>query len=199
MTSFAVTWDYRCPFARIIHEHVLAALADGADWNVRFVPFSLGQVHRSEGEPAIWDRPDDDSGLLALQVGVAVRDHAPGRFRVVHGALFEARHGHGLDLRNRDNITSLLGEHQVEPGPIWAGVDDGSALATIRREHEAVAASHEVWGVPTFLVDEQAAFVRVMKRPAGDAAFARRTIERVLDLFAEAPELNEFKHTTLPR
>lgn len=49
MTSFAVTWDYRCPFARNAHEHVLAGLAGGADWNVRFVPFSLGQVHVEPG------------------------------------------------------------------------------------------------------------------------------------------------------
>ncbi len=199
MTDFAVTWDYRCPFARIIHEHVLVALADGADWTVRFVPFSLGQVHCSEGEADIWDRPEDDSGLLALQVGVAVRDHTPDRFPAVHGAVFEARHGKGLDLRDRDTLATLLAEHHVEPSDIWAAVDDGSALGTIRREHEAVAASHHVWGVPTFLVGEQAAFVRVMERPGGDPAFARRTIERILALLVEAPELNELKHTTLPR
>jgi len=39
--SFAVTWDYRCPFARNAHEHLLTALESGADWDVRFVPFSL--------------------------------------------------------------------------------------------------------------------------------------------------------------
>jgi hypothetical protein len=39
VTDFAVTWDYRCPFARNAHEHVLAGLADGADWDVTFVPF----------------------------------------------------------------------------------------------------------------------------------------------------------------
>jgi len=37
--TFAVTWDYRCPFARNAHEHVLTALDAGADWDVRFVPF----------------------------------------------------------------------------------------------------------------------------------------------------------------
>ena len=34
MKSFAVTWDYRCPFARNAHEHLAAALAGGADWEV---------------------------------------------------------------------------------------------------------------------------------------------------------------------
>ncbi len=61
--TFAVTWDYRCPFARNAHEHVLDALADGADWDVTFLPFSLGQVHVEEGQPDVWDNPDADSGL----------------------------------------------------------------------------------------------------------------------------------------
>ena len=29
MTAFSVTWDYRCPFARNAHEHVLAGLDAG--------------------------------------------------------------------------------------------------------------------------------------------------------------------------
>ena len=64
MTPFAVTWDYRCPFARLAHLHLLDGLAAGADWDITFLPFSLGQVHVAEGEAPIWERPDDDSGLL---------------------------------------------------------------------------------------------------------------------------------------
>src|SRR4029077_17052836 len=75
--SFAVTWDYRCPFARNVHEHLLNGLAGGADWELRFAPFSLGQVHVAEGETDVWDEPDKDSGILALQAGVIVRDRFP--------------------------------------------------------------------------------------------------------------------------
>ena len=32
--TFAVTWDYRCPFARNAHEHVVTGLQGGADWDV---------------------------------------------------------------------------------------------------------------------------------------------------------------------
>src|SRR5688572_33244009 len=71
--TFSVTWDYRCPFARNAHEHVLEGLRAGAPWDVTFVPFSLGQVHVAEGEPDIWGRWQEDSGLLALQAGVVVR------------------------------------------------------------------------------------------------------------------------------
>ena len=55
MTPFSVTWDYRCPFARNAHEHLVAGLAGGADWDVTFVPFSLSQVHVPEGGTPVWD------------------------------------------------------------------------------------------------------------------------------------------------
>ena len=60
-------------------------------------------------------------------------------------------------------------------------------------------AEWEVFGVPTFVVDDRAVFVRLMSRPQGDAALARRTIEGVLELFDALPDLNEFKYTTLSR
>ena len=91
-TSFAVSWDYRCPFARIGHQHVLAGLRDGADWDVHFLPFSLGQMHVEEGRPDVWDDPTKETGLLALQVGTVVRDQFPDHFDGVHQGLFDARH-----------------------------------------------------------------------------------------------------------
>ncbi len=42
-------------------------------------------------------------------------------------------------------------------------------------------------------------FVRLMSRPQGDAALARRTVEGVLELCDRMPDLNEFKYTTLSR
>jgi hypothetical protein len=56
-----------------------------------------------------------------------------------------------------------------------------------------------VWGVPTFVRGDAAVFVRLMERPQGDAAFARRSIDRIVTLLDEAPDLNEFKHTSLKR
>ena len=49
--SFAVTWDYRCPFARNACEHLAVALEAGAAWDVTFVPFSLNQAHAELGAP----------------------------------------------------------------------------------------------------------------------------------------------------
>ena len=47
--SFGVTFDYRCPFARNAHEHLVQGLKDGADWDVQFLPFSLSQNKVDEG------------------------------------------------------------------------------------------------------------------------------------------------------
>ena len=44
-----------------------------------------------------------------------------------------------------------------------------------------------MWGVPTFIVDDEAVFVRLMDRPQGDGDHAIRTIERVLDLLTAGP------------
>jgi hypothetical protein len=199
--SFAVTWDYRCPFARNAHEHILTALAGGADWEVRFLPFSLGQVHVAEGEPSVWDKPEQDSGIVALQAGVVVRDEFPDRFPAVHRGLFAARHDEGLKLQDRGVVGHVLAEHGVPVEPVFERIDSGAALATVRAEHERYAESHDVWGVPTFIAGDQAVFVRLMDRarPGSDPAVSTSTIERLLDLVTGWVDLNEFKHTSIPR
>ncbi|MBK1783239.1 DsbA family protein [Prauserella cavernicola] len=199
--SFAVTWDYRCPFARNAHEHVLTGLAAGADWQVRFLPFSLGQAHVEEGQPSVWDKPGDDKGILALQAGVAVRDEFPGAFPAVHRALFAARHDEGLHLEDRAVVGRVLSGAGAPADAVFERVDSGAALETVRREHEEFAASHHVWGVPTFISGERAVFVRLMNRaPAGaDPAPSVGAVERTLDLLDGWADLNEFKHTSLPR
>jgi hypothetical protein len=199
MTSFAVTWDYRCPFARNAHEHLIEGLQSGADWQVTYVPFSLRQVHVEEGEPDVWERPEVDSGLLALQAAVVVRDRFPEHFPEAHLRLFAIRHDHGRHLRDEDEIRKALGAAGVDVDAVFDEIASGGPLATVRDEHTAAAEQHEVWGVPTFLLGDQAVFVRLMDRPQGNGEHARRSIQRILDLLVEAPELNEFKHTSLKR
>ena len=199
MTSFSVTWDYRCPFARNAHEHLVVGLDGGADWDVRFVPFSLGQVHVTEGQTDIWERPDDDSGLLALQAGVVVRDRWPESFRAVHLGIFGIRHDEGKHLNDEAEIRRVLAANDVDADAVFAEIATGKPLATIRDEHTAAAEDSEVWGVPTFVLGDAAVFVRLMDRPGDDAAHATRSIQRVIDLLVDAPELNEFKHTSLKR
>jgi 2-hydroxychromene-2-carboxylate isomerase len=195
---FGITWDYRCPFARIVHKHIVDGLLDGADWKVDFVPFSLGQVHVEEGEAPIWERPQDDTGILALQAAVVVRDTMPDQFPVVHRALFEARHAEGAQLRDEPVLRGLLEANGVDPDPVFAEVASGRPLELIRDEHTRVATELDVWGVPTFMASGRAAFVRLMDLPA-DGADARQSIERIVDMVINWSALNEFKHTSLDR
>jgi len=200
-TSFAITWDYRCPFARNAHEHVLAGLAAGADWDVTFAPFSLGQAHVAEGEPDVWDNPEKDTGLLALQAGVVVRDLDAAAFLRVHRALFAARHDEGLHIEDEQVVRAALVKSGVDADAVLARIADGSALEQVRKEHEAVVADGNVWGVPTFIAAGQSVFVRLMTRsPEGaDPQPSITAIQRVLDLVIGWPDLNEFKHTSIPR
>src|SRR4051794_41200902 len=120
--TFAVTSDYRCPFARNAHEHLLTALEAGADWDVRFVPFSLGQIHVAEGETDVWDEPAKDTGIVALQAGVIVRDRWPESFRIVHRELFAARHDHGLKLNETDVVRDVLVRNGVDADEVFAAI-----------------------------------------------------------------------------
>jgi hypothetical protein len=199
--KFAVTWDYRCPFARNAHEHVLTGLAAGADWDVTFLPFSLSQAHVEQGQPDVWDDPEKESGLLALQAGVLVRDEYPQLFGGVHRALFALRHDEAKRLTDRGEIARVLTEHGVPSAEVLHAIDSGQALARVRADHEGYASSHRVWGVPTFIAGDQAAFVRLMNRAeiGADPAESIRTIERAVGMLADWTDLNEFKHTSIPR
>jgi len=198
-TEFGLTWDYRCPFARNMAEHVITALEHGADWRVTWVPFSLTQVHVAEGELDAWDDPAKASTLHAMEAAIVVRDRFPDRFLEVHRALFAARHDQGLDLRLPEVIDGVLQEHGVDAGAVAKEIESGWPRAEFRKAHTEAVDAKRVFGVPTFLVGDASVFVRVMDRPGDDGAHAQQTVERVLDAIGGWPELNEFKHTSIAR
>jgi hypothetical protein len=195
---FAVTWDYRCPFANSGHAHLLEGLEAGAEWDVTFVPFFLNQGTGSEGQDT-WDDPDHQADLLALAAGVTVRDRFPTHFVAVHRSLFACRHAEGADLRDRAVVHAALTRSGVDADAVLAEVDSGWPATVIREEHERCVGALDVFGVPTFIVGDDAVFVRLMNRPEGDGALARATIDHVLDLIGDHSEINEFKHTRLSR
>jgi DSBA-like thioredoxin domain len=195
--TFTVTWDYRCPFARIGHEHILDGLEGGAEWNVRFVPFFLNQSHVPEGGTPSWEDPAHEPDLLSLAAGVAVRDRFEEHFLAVHRSLFVARHDEGSDLRDVEVVRAALTRGGVDADAVLAEVESGWPAKTARQEHEEMVSKFDVFGVPTFIVGESAVFVRLMNRPGGDGRLARETIDGVLDLIRQRPGLNEFKHTRI--
>jgi hypothetical protein len=199
MTTFGITYDYLCPFARNANEHVVTALRAGAPWDVDFAPFSLAQAHLEDGEEPLWGREDvlRCSGILALAVAEVVRASAPDRFLDVHLALFALRHDEGGDLRDPEQVAGVLDRLGLDAPSCIARAAD--AVPTVAASHRHLTEDRLVWGVPTFLGAERAVFVRFLDRPQGDADLARRRIERVVELVDDEPMLHEFKQVDLPQ
>jgi protein-disulfide isomerase-like protein with CxxC motif len=195
--QFAVTYDYRCPWARNMHEHIVTGLRGGADWDVTFQPFSLNQAHVEDGGIPVWDNPEAGPALLAGLVSLVIRDEYPDKFLDAHEALFAARHDKQLDTREPAVIADVL---------MSVGLDDAKILAAaperneqFRQIHMDSVRDHKVFGVPTFIVGDAATFIRMRSRPQGDVAGAIKTVESVVGLMTEWPELNEFKWTYVQR
>jgi DSBA-like thioredoxin domain-containing protein len=192
--EFAVSFDYRCPFARNAHESLVAGLREGRDWDVRFLPFSLDQVHVEEGEAPVWDRDPTvwGTGVNALLWGIAVRDNFPDNFFDWHVAAFAARHDEGRKIAKAEVLADVATSVGLDADAVAAEVTSGRPLKVLADEHTEAGKRWHMFGVPTFVVGERAVFVRVMDRKNPD------DVERVLDLL-EWTDLNEFKHTSVPR
>jgi DSBA-like thioredoxin domain len=192
--QFAVSFDYRCPFARNAHESVVEGLRDGRDWSVRFLPFSLDQVHVEEGEPPVWEREPEvwGTGVNALLWGIAVRDNFADRFFDWHVAAFAARHDEGRKIAKPEVLADIARSVGLDADAVATEVASGRPLEVLADEHTEAVKRWAVFGVPTFITGERAVFVRFMDRKnPGD-------IDRTLDLL-DWTDLNEFKHTSVPR
>jgi len=199
MRRFALTHDYLCPFARNAAEVVVRALQAGEPFELDFRAFSLSQVHLEEGETPVWEPgAEPRSGVLALQWGLAVRDELPERFPDVHLALFAARHDQGRDLNDPEVLAAAVASGGVDPDEVAKLVAGGAPAAALAADHTWAADTARVFGVPTFVTDRRAVFVRLMGRPDTPAA-ARATLDRVLAMVEDWPDLNEFKATAIPR
>jgi hypothetical protein len=195
--QFDLSFDYRCPFAKNIHLHVITALRAGADFDVNFAPWSLSQGGRSDG-PDVWDDPAYDADLISLAAAISVRDQQSEYFLDAHEALFRARHDRAIRLVTLDEISNVLAPLGIDMAKVAADVAS-------RRPHDVIAASHkefdrfEAFGVPTFVVNDDATFVRYMSEPSDDPAESVELITSLLTLMTKRADLNEFKHTQLPR
>jgi DSBA-like thioredoxin domain len=192
--EIAATWDYRCPFARNGHEAIVNAVREGSDVDFRFLAFSLDQAHVEEGETPVWDRDPADwgTGTLALLYGIAIRDNFPDKFLDAHVELFAQRHDHGLKLGHEDVLQEAIEKAGLDVAAVKDEVWSGRPLATLAKEHTELVDTYAVFGVPTFITDDDAVFVRYMERGRAD------DLLRTLDLL-EWNRLNEFKRTRLPR
>ena len=170
----------------------------GDGWHVRWLAFSLRQTRVGEGQPDVWDDPAMAATRLAAEVAIAVRDGWPDAFPAVHRGLFSARHDRGLDIRQHDVVAGVLVAEGLHPDQVFDQVLAGTPRHVFRVEHQTAVDEHKVFGVPTVIAGGHAVFIRLLTRPVGVSA-ARATIERCLDLLDDCPDLNEFKHTSIPR
>lgn len=194
-TSLRVTWDYLCPFARNAHTMLVNAIrAERVTMPVAFHAFSLSQNHLSPGEPAVWEQPAGSrgSGVLALEWGIAVRDHMPDAFLNWHMQAFAARHDSALDINDVDVLHDIAVSCDIDPDAIKTIVASGEPIATLRDEHTEAVERWQVFGVPTFITGEDAVFIRFMDRTALD------DLDRAIAMLDFA-NINEFKHTSVPR
>ena len=192
--AFAVSFDYRCPFARNTHESVVAGLREGRDWDVTFQSFSLDQIHVEEGEAPVWERDPSawGTGVTPLCWGIAVRDAFAEKFLDWHVAAFAARHDEGKKIAKAEVLRDVAASVGLDPDAVAAEVASGRPLQVLAQEHTEAVKRHSMFGVPTFVVGDRAVFVRVMERNRPD------DVDRALDLL-DWTELNEYKHTSIPR
>jgi DSBA-like thioredoxin domain len=195
MREIAVTFDYRCPFARNGHEAVVAAVREGAlpDIEWRYSAFSLDQIHVEEGASPVWEREPGEwgTGVLALLFGIAVRDVFPEKFLDAHLALFAARHDHGLKLGHEDVLRDAVASAGLDPDAVAEEAHSGRPLKTLADEHTEAVDRWGVFGVPTYLEGDEAAFVRFMERGRVD------DLTRAVDLL-QYDRINEFKRPRVP-
>ena len=170
----------------------------GDEWSVRWLAFSLNQTKVSEGETDVWDDPEMASTRMAVEVGVAVRDGWPDVFPAVHRGLFAARHDRGLDIRDHDVVADVLTANGLDADQVFNEVLGCAPRDVFRIEHTTAVERHRVFGVPTVIAGDQAVFIRLINRPGTDAGKAREVVERCVDLVTGWPNLNEFKHTSIP-
>jgi DSBA-like thioredoxin domain len=193
--QFALTWDYRCPFARNAHEALVNGLREGRDWDVRFWPFSLDQIHIEEGETPAWQRDLDEKGMTgvrALLWGIAVRDAFPDKFLDFHMGVFRARHDDGKKIAEEAVLREVAQSVGLDADAVAEEVASGRPLKALEAEHTEATDRYAVFGVPTVIEGEEAVFFRIMERGNVD------DLEQALGLVAST-RLNEFKRTKIPR
>ncbi|MCZ7533959.1 MAG: DsbA family protein [Acidimicrobiia bacterium] len=191
MTRFAITYDYLCPFSRIGNEAVVEALDDGADYDVTFRPFSLSQNHLEVGDQPVWEHDpagDLPRGVRALLWSLAVRDGFPDSFRAFHVAVYNAKHDDLLEIGDASVLSQIAESVGLDAGEIAGQVSSGIPAKTLAAEHTDLVETHAVFGVPTFIADGEAVFVRFMER------HQRADLDRVLGMLSWT-NVNEFKRT----
>ena len=96
-------------------------------------------------------------------------------------------------------MAGVLDRVGVPGAEVLARVKTGAPFKEIRAAHEQAVGEWERLRGADLRGRRPGRLRAPDEPPRGDAALARRTIEGVIHLFDEQPDLNEFKYTTLFR
>jgi 2-hydroxychromene-2-carboxylate isomerase len=130
--------------------------------------------------------------VLALLAGLAVRAAFADCFDEAHLAIVAARPDKGHTLGHEVVLRDAVTRAGLAADAVAAVVWSGRPLATLAAEHTEAVDRWGVWGVPTFIEGEDAAFVRFMERGRVD------DLDRTVDLLGWT-RLNEFKRPRVDR
>ena len=146
--QFAVTFDYRCPFARNGHDVGDRRTASRSRLG-RHVPAVLARPgpRRRGRAPGLGTRPGrvGHRRERACCWGIAVRDEFPDKFLDWHLAAFTARHDHGAKIAKDEVLAEIATSVGLDPaavarrGRVGAAVED--ARAEPHRRGEATTRS----------------------------------------------------------
>jgi 2-hydroxychromene-2-carboxylate isomerase len=170
-----VFFDYTCAFT-----YRVSRWLDALEVDVVWRPFSLLEIHRSDGGPPVWERPElqDNISLLMLAVHAAVR-RGGGDVVQFRRTTFAAWHETDVRLTT-DDIVGFAAAAGLDPRHL----DLPAGMADLGREHTA-GAQLGVFGSPTLLFAPRASvFVKLGEVPPDPQrgsellASARRFAER---------------------
>jgi 2-hydroxychromene-2-carboxylate isomerase len=130
--------------------------------------------------------------VLAHYWAIAVRDTFPEKFNEFHVAVFTAKHDDLLDIDDPAVLASVANNVGLDPDDISEVVASGVPAKTLASEHTRLVQDHSVFGVPTFIANDEAVFVRLMERHKLD------DLDKVVSMVGWT-NVNEFKRTTVPR
>ena len=139
----------------------------GTDLDVRFLPFSLDQVHVEEGEPPVWERDPAEWGTGVTRA--AVRHRGARRTSPSSSSTSTSRCSPPATTTARSSGTrtccATSSTESASTSTRWptrcgaAGRSRRSPPSTPRR-----STAGRVFGVPTFIEGDEAVFIRFMER-----------------------------------
>jgi predicted DsbA family dithiol-disulfide isomerase len=196
-----VFYDYNCPFV-FRASRMLDAVARSGERDVRvgWRYFSLAQVNHRSDDPddgwTVWDAPESEPvrGRLAFKAAEAARRQ--DRFDALHHGLLAARHVERRDIDSFDVVEEVAGAAGLDLAWFRRDLADPEILRRLARDHTEGRDVHGVFGTPTLVLREGAAYLRLAREL--DEADAGRVFDRVIDTIALEPEVLEIKRPVRP-